>query len=85
MQSLNNRIPKIDLHGESRDIALVLIKEFIIDNHKLKKKEIHIIHGIGSGILKNTVHNELKINPYVKSYRIDFFNLGTTIVELKTD
>ena len=85
MQSLNNRIPKIDLHGESRDIALVLIKEFIIDNYKLKKKEIHIIHRIGSGILKNTVQNEKKINPYVKSYRIDFFNLGTTIVELKTD
>lgn len=75
--------PAIDLHGETKDIAIVLVKDFIFDNYRLNKKQIVIVHGIGSGILKNAVHQELSKNPYVKDYKIDFFNIGSTIVTLK--
>ena len=75
-------LPSLDLHGEYSDSARILVKEFINDNLKLKKYNIVIIHGIGKGILKKCVHQELKKNKHVKSFKLDNFNVGTTIVEL---
>lgn len=80
-----NNIPSIDLHGETRDSARVLVMEFINDNIKLKNEKVLIIHGIGSGTLKNEVHKNLKINKKVKSYKLDNFNNGCTVVELNID
>ncbi len=77
--------PSIDLHGEYSFSAEVLTKEFINDNIKLKNKKLCIIHGIGSGILKNTVHEILKNDSRIKSYKVDFMNPGCTIVEIKED
>ena len=53
MYSLNSHIPKIDLHGNPRDIARVLVNDFIYDNYRIKEKEVVIIHGKGEGILKD--------------------------------
>ena len=80
-----SNIPSIDLHGETRDSARVLVMEFINDNIKLKNEKVLIIHGIGSGALKNEVHKNLKINKKVKSYKLDYFNSGCTVVELNID
>ena len=80
-----SNIPSIDLHGETRDSARVLVMEFINDNIKLKNEKVLIIHGIGSGTLKNEVHKNLKINKKVKSYKLDNFNSGCTVVELNID
>ena len=80
-----SNIPSIDLHGETRDSARVLVMEFINDNIKLKNEKVLIIHGIGSGALKNEVHKNLKINKKVKSYKLDNFNNGCTVVELNID
>ena len=85
--SLSNKfvdnVPKLDLHGESSDTARVMINDFINDNIKLKNEIIVIVHGIGTGILKNTTHNILKMNKNVLEYQIDFYNNGSTIVRLK--
>ena len=75
--------PSIDLHGEYSFSAKYLTEEFINDNIQLTNKKICIIHGIGEGILKNTVHEILKKDKKVKQYKVDMFNPGTTIVELK--
>ena len=77
--------PSIDLHGEYSFSAEILTKEFINDNIKLKNKKLCIIHGIGNGVLKNTVHNLLKNDKRIKSYKVDFMNPGCTIVEIKED
>ncbi len=82
---LYNNIPSIDLHGEDRIGAIIKANEFINENYKLKNSLIKIIHGKGKGILKQAIQNELKNNKYVKDYRIDIFNEGTTIIELKKD
>ena len=82
INSLRSNIPTLDLHGETRDIGLVLVKEFICDNYKLKNKKIVIIHGKGQGIIKDMVHKELRVNKLVQDYKIDSFNTGTTIVYL---
>ena len=74
--------PSLDLHGETSSIAEVLVNQFISDNYKLSNSTVIIVHGIGKGIIKNTVHNTLKKNKLVKSYKIDNFNVGCTIVNL---
>lgn len=77
--------PTLDLHGEYAFSAKILTEEFLNDNIKLRNKCICIIHGIGSGILKNTVHELLKHDKRIKKYYIDFMNPGCTIVELKEE
>ena len=78
-----SNLPKIDLHGLDRDTARIFINDFINDNLKQKKELFVIIHGIGSGILKDTTHKTLRDNKKVKEFQIDFYNEGSTIVRLK--
>ena len=77
--------PKIDLHGMDSDYAVFKVKEFIDDCYKLKYKNIVIIHGIGTGVLKNSISNYLKSDRRVLEYKLDFMNPGCTIVVLKVD
>ncbi len=77
--------PTLDLHGEYSFSAKYLTKEFINDNIFLKNKTICIMHGIGDGIVKKCTHDYLKKDKRVKSYKVDIFNPGCTIVELKED
>lgn len=80
---LYNNCPTIDLHGLDREYAEILINEFIEDNYKLQNKIVTIVHGNGLGILKKTTQETLKKNKLVANYKIDNFNSGMTIVELK--
>lgn len=79
---LYRNLPTIDLHGETGDIAAILVKNFINDNITLRNEKIVVIHGIGKGIVKKAVHNELKNNKNVRSFKLDNFNEGQTIIEL---
>lgn len=76
-------LPKIDLHGLDRDTARVYANDFIKDNIKLKNEIIVIIHGIGSGILKEEVHKTLSKNKSVIEYKTLYNNNGSTIVKIK--
>ena len=60
-----NDLPSIDLHGLDRDTARVKVLEFINDNKKQKQEFFSIVHGIGSGIIRNEVHTTLKRNKNV--------------------
>ena len=77
-----NNIPKLDLHGETRDTARILINEFISDNIKLGNYKVLIIHGIGTGIIKKETHKVLRQDARIKKFYVDFFNIGCTIVEI---
>ena len=79
---LYKNLPTIDLHGETGDIAAILVKNYVNDNITLKNEKIVVIHGIGKGIVKKAVHNELKNNKNVRSFKLDNFNEGQTIIEL---
>jgi hypothetical protein len=48
--------PTLDLHGYDRFSAAVMINDFIQENSKLRNYDLVIIHGIGSGIIKQTTH-----------------------------
>lgn len=78
-----NILPSIDLHGFNRDMVKVVLYEFIDDNYKLGNKKIIVIHGKGTGVIKNEVHRLLNINKKVNTYYLDAFNIGETIIELK--
>lgn len=80
---LQSNIPTIDLHGEDRKTAELLVKQFLDDLCKLKYEKGLIIHGIGTGILKKQVQEVLKKDKRIEKYYVDFFNIGCTVVEFK--
>lgn len=87
MKSINDLIfidtlPHIDLHGYDRDAARVATNDFINDNVKMKNEFVVIVHGVGSGIVRNSVHEALKRNKNVIEYKVDRFNSGCTIVKI---
>lgn len=76
-------LPSIDLHGLDRETARVYINDFIQENKKLKNEFITIIHGNGSGILKNTTKETLVKNKNVIDYKSYYYNRGMTVVQIK--
>lgn len=77
--------PKLDLHGYDRETARVAINDFIIDNIKMKNEIITIVHGIGSGVIRNTTIELLSKNKNVVDFKSDYSNRGCTIVKLKIE
>lgn len=78
-------LPSIDLHGFDREGARVATSDFILESKILKNKEVLIIHGIGQGIVKEAVHQELFRNKNVIDYKIANSNIGCTVVKIKLD
>ena len=77
------RYPQIDLHGVDRDTARMLTNDFVLENIMLKNDMIVIVHGKGTGIVKQACHEALKYNKNVIEFKTDNFNDGCTIVKLK--
>ena len=75
--------PTIDLHGYDRATAAVAVNDFIAENSKLRNYDIAIIHGVGAGIIRMSVHEVLKNNRLVISYKLHNYNVGMTIAKLK--
>lgn len=75
-------LPTIDVHGYTSDLVIYPVSDFINDNIKLRKYKIVIIHGIGEGILKNTIRMHYTRDKRVSRLYGDPFNLGITIIEL---
>lgn len=78
-----NSYPKLDLHGETKASARILVNEFIYDNYILRKEKVLIVHGKGLGILKNEVFKVLKENKLVIDFHLNYYNDGCTIVYLR--
>ena len=76
-------IPKLDLHGFDCAYANIKINEFIKDNIVMKNEIVAIIHGRGTGKIKEQTHKTLKHNKNVADYKLFYNNVGTTIVKLK--
>ena len=66
--------------------ALMNTEKFLDDCYLASVTNVTIIHGKGTGILKNGIHQMLRKHKYVKAYRLGTFGEGengVTIVELK--
>ena len=77
-----DHLPTLDLHGFTRDFAIIEINQFIKDNLKMQNEFIIIIHGKGSGIIRETCLKALSKNKFVKDYKIWYLNDGCMIVQL---
>ena len=75
--------PSLDLHGLDREIASILVKEFISDHYKMGILTVVIVHGKGTGVLRKAVHEVLKKDTLVEKFYLDFFNDGSTVVKIK--
>ncbi len=78
--------PDINLIGKTVDEALPELDKYLDDAYLAHLPQVTIIHGRGTGALKNAVHAHLKKLKYVKSYRVGGFgegDHGVTIVEFK--
>ena len=78
--------PEINLIGKTVDEALSLLDKYLDDAYLSHIPSVTVIHGRGTGALRNAVHGFLKKSKYVKSYRVGGYNegnTGATIVEFK--
>lgn len=73
----------LDLHGEEAAFVYVLVNNFINDSVKIKKEIVYIVHGKSTNILTKEVHKVLNKNKNIKSFKLNNWNLGETIVVLK--
>ena len=78
---------EINLLGKTTDEALMELDKYLDDAYLAHLPQVRVVHGRGTGTLKNAVHNHLKRLRYVKSYRLGTFgegNTGVTIVTFDT-
>lgn len=77
---------EINLLGKTVDEAIAVLDKYLDDAYLSHISPVRIVHGKGTGALRNGVHNYLKRLSYVKSYRLGAFgegDAGVTVVEFK--
>ena len=77
---------EIDLRGMNIEEAIVDIDKYLDDSYIAGLNEVHIIHGKGTGALREGISSYLRRHRHVKSFRIGKYNEGgegVTIVEVK--
>ncbi len=77
---------EINLLGKTVDEALSALDKYLDDAYLAHLPNVRIVHGKGTGALRNAVHNYLRKNRVVKSYRLGEFgegDAGVTIAVFK--
>ena len=77
---------EINLLGKTVDEAVAELDKYLDDAYLAHLKTVRIVHGKGTGALRKGVHNYLKRQKHVESYRLGEFgegDAGVTIVEFK--
>ena len=75
---------ELDLRGESGDEAVLELDRFIDNAVRLHLDTITIIHGKGTGVLRQRVHARLKNHPQIKSFRLGVYGEGENGVTIAT-
>ena len=81
-----NVSPEINLLGLTVDEAIPIVDKYLDDCYIAKLSPVRIVHGKGTGALRNGIHHYLKSNKIVDSFRLGTFGegeMGVTIVNLK--
>ncbi len=78
--------PEINLIGKTTDEAIALLDKYLDDAYLAHLPSVRIVHGKGTGALRNAVHAHLKRLKYVKSFHLGEFgegDSGVTIAEFQ--
>ncbi|MEY8000387.1 endonuclease MutS2 [Clostridium sp. Mt-5] len=76
----------VDLRGMDSLEAIYTTDKYLDDAYLGGLKEVTIIHGKGTGVLRNSITDMLKHHSHVKNYRLGEYGeggTGVTLVELK--
>ena len=78
--------PEINVIGQTVEDAIYVIDKYLDNCFMSGISPIRIVHGKGTGKLRSGIHQYLKKNSHVKSFRLGTFGegeMGVTVVELK--
>ena len=78
--------PELDVRGETIDEAVYRIEKQLSDALLSSLTEVRIIHGKGTGALRNGIHAWLRTQPYIAEFHLASFgegDAGVTVVRLK--
>ena len=78
--------PEINLLGKTVDEAVAELDKYLDDAYLAHLKSVRVVHGKGTGALRKGVHNYLRRQKHVDSFRLGEFgegDAGVTIVEFK--
>ena len=76
---------EINVIGMNVDEAIFVIDKYLDDCSIAKLSPVRIVHGKGTGKLREGIHKYLKTNSHVKSFRLGTFGegeMGVTVVDL---
>lgn len=77
---------EINVIGQTIEEAIFVIDKFLDDASLASLSVVRIVHGKGTGKLRQGIHQFLKTNQHVASFRMGTFGegeMGVTIVEIK--
>ena len=86
MSKSMNISSRADIRGLNVDESVEILGKFLDDAAIAGLSEVTVIHGKGTGMLRNGVHQFLKSNSHVKDYRLGKYGegeSGVTIVTIK--
>lgn len=82
----NTFLPELMIRHQTLDIAMYNVENFLQEAIANNVYEIKIIHGRNGGILRKAVHEYLKHNKNVESFRLGSYyegSYGVTFIKLK--
>lgn len=82
-----NAHTEINIIGFTVEEARQVVEKFLDDSSLANLKTVRIVHGKGTGKLRDGIHQILRKNPHVENFRLGTYGegeMGVTIVELKS-
>lgn len=76
----------VDIRGMDSEEGIYNVDKYLDDAVLSGLNEVTIIHGKGTGVLRNSINDMLRKHPHVKNYRLGNYGeggTGVTIVEIK--
>lgn len=77
-------IDEVHLRRLTVDEALLKLDQYLHDAFTFGLYRVRVVHGKGTGTLRQVVHERLAVHPLVKSYRLGEYGeggSGVTIVD----
>lgn len=77
---------ELNIIGKTTDEGTSILEKYLDDAYLAHLSSVRIVHGRGTGALRDAVHKSLRKCKYVKSFRLGEFgegDTGVTIVEFK--
>ncbi len=78
--------PEVNLIGMTVDEAIPVMEKYLDDAYLAHLEKVRVVHGRGTGALRNAVQQRLRKLKYVKSFHLGEYgegDTGVTIVEFK--